>query len=165
MLGSRYGWHKQPGREDKLLEKVRSPRGSFPSVRADALFCSPKTFQKASVNFPWIMDFQNKSITELEVRHAILNDGLSATTQRAKVYFRGGIDSSEPGADLLHRLKDEIVACGVAPREYYDIDIFAQRVLADLKNQIELDFPSSCAFKLLCIKKIILSTYLVVLHG
>jgi hypothetical protein len=104
-----------------------------------------QTFEKASAEFPWIMDFQDRSITELEIRHAVLNDGLSATSQRAKFYVRSsqGVTGDEPGAQLLRRLKDEVVACGATSREYNDVEIFAQRVLSDLKNQIELDFPQS----------------------
>jgi len=52
MLGHRYGW-------------------SHADIKSDALLT--KTFKKASVNFPWVMNYQDRSVTELEIRHATLN--------------------------------------------------------------------------------------------
>ena len=91
------------------------------------------------------MDYPDRSITELEVRHAILNDGMSATSQRAKIYLKDihGLPPSA-GHEKLARLKDELTACGVTSRRYgSDMNDFAEQVLADLRNQIELDFPLS----------------------
>jgi hypothetical protein len=53
MLGNRYGWCQPKEKSDKLLMK---------------------TFEKGSIYFPWVNNFSDRSITELEIRHAVLNN-------------------------------------------------------------------------------------------
>jgi tetratricopeptide (TPR) repeat protein len=56
MLGERYGWHVDaslPQSGDKLLKK---------------------TFDEASITFPFVKKWRDRSATEIEIRHAVLNN-------------------------------------------------------------------------------------------
>ncbi|KAH3745330.1 Tetratricopeptide repeat protein [Pelomyxa schiedti] len=101
LLGQRYGWSHSENSRDALLTK---------------------TFANASSKFPWIMKFQDRSITELEVRHAILNKEQPSEYEQSHCafFFRDpavtqgrGPDFEEPSpilAGRLQNLKDEITA-------------------------------------------------------
>lgn len=49
LIGDRYGWAQVEGVPDEILRK---------------------SFENASINFPWINQYEDRSITELEIRHA-----------------------------------------------------------------------------------------------
>lgn len=53
LLGERYGWSHAIRETDELLDR---------------------TFANAQERYPWITDYKDRSITELEIRHAALND-------------------------------------------------------------------------------------------
>ena len=57
-LGARYGWHLDP----KIVKK--------PKKDGDKLL--KKTFEYAMSRNPWIKDYMTRSVTELEVRKAVL---------------------------------------------------------------------------------------------
>jgi len=58
MLGERYGWHVDP-----FLDKQSS---------GDTLL--KETFDVASMTFPWVKKWRDRSATEIEIRHAVLNN-------------------------------------------------------------------------------------------
>lgn len=88
ILGERYGWYANPNKPDPLLDL---------------------TFQKAAANYPWVTkyldlflffspffryksmvendSFTDRSVTELEVLHAVLNEQQNKSS--AYFYFKG----------------------------------------------------------------------------
>lgn len=126
VLGARYGW-AQPvgGTRDALLE------------------C---TFAAATARHDWLKEFQDRSITELEIRHAVLNRPTSSTTKRARFYFRNLSSEEEQLQDpRLASLKSEI-ANSVAPASKYSAAAeLGSQVYADLLKLIDIDFPVTYA--------------------
>jgi hypothetical protein len=58
MLGERYGWHVDPSA----------------STLSDGDQLLKKTFDVASVTFPFVKKWRDRSATEIEIRHAVLNN-------------------------------------------------------------------------------------------
>lgn len=58
MLGERYGWHVDPS--------------SNQQSSGDTLL--KETFEVASITFPWVKKWRDRSATEIEIRHAVLNN-------------------------------------------------------------------------------------------
>jgi hypothetical protein len=94
ILGERYGWSQSDDNKDELLTK---------------------TFAKAANSFPWILKYTNSSVTELEIRHAVLNNPCyspeslflfrnpSFSRGKGKEYLSNALDEEK-----LRNLKDEI---------------------------------------------------------
>jgi hypothetical protein len=115
-----------------------------------------KTFQYAAEQFPWTQQYRDRSVTELEIRHAILNslhagDAAAASQMRCKFYFRdpratfvheppGGAaaarSESPEALSKLHSLKSEIRGARLPCREY--------------KNQTQFARASNLAFWFTC---------------
>eukprot|EP01127_Copromyxa_protea_P007759 TRINITY_DN1769_c0_g2_i1.p1 TRINITY_DN1769_c0_g2~~TRINITY_DN1769_c0_g2_i1.p1 ORF type:complete len:1372 (+),score=255.43 TRINITY_DN1769_c0_g2_i1:36-4151(+) len=126
MLGSRYGWHsKEP------FEIDSDSRGT----------CSDKilesSFKNAVHEYPWIQYFTDRSITELEIRHACLNDPQSSTVKRALFYFK---DTNSFDSSKLRALRTEIVDSGFGAKTYTTPEL-AVMVLQDLQKMLDEDFP------------------------
>lgn len=68
MLGERYGWAQA---EEAALDELLH-----------------RTFEKALPSYPWIGNLRDRSITELEIRHAILNDLSDRATDHTLFYLR-----------------------------------------------------------------------------
>eukprot|EP01105_Mastigella_eilhardi_P028055 TRINITY_DN900_c0_g1_i10.p1 TRINITY_DN900_c0_g1~~TRINITY_DN900_c0_g1_i10.p1 ORF type:complete len:1319 (+),score=247.71 TRINITY_DN900_c0_g1_i10:561-3959(+) len=123
MLGERYGW-SQTESKDELLTK---------------------TFANASAKFPWISTFSDRSITELEIRHAALN----TSNTRALFFFRDpqyaharGPDFNESAQNTskLNRLKGEISDhCTVS--DYATPQEFGEKLQEQLLDLISREFP------------------------
>ncbi|KAH3743270.1 tetratricopeptide repeat protein [Pelomyxa schiedti] len=106
MLGDRYGWSHTENTRDDLLTK---------------------TFAHASSQFPWIMNFTDRSITELEIRHAVLNQA-TITTESQKhcgFFFRSEQFSRGKGPD------------------FEETNPHTARKLQALKESIEQRFPEN----------------------
>ena len=142
LLGERYGWHIPPnGDGDELLEITFD----------NTIIFNPQ--------FDWINSFRDRSVTELEIRHAVLNDVSQAT--RALFYFRqpgyghhllneGKISTEELdsyqsesayGYNKLESLKDEIMRSGFPVSSYVHHEDICELVVDQLKQAIALDFP------------------------
>lgn len=109
------------------------------------------SFMNASIEFPWIKYFTggnnlfldylsvlDRSITEIEIRHAALNDPNSLTAKRALFFLKKvtGVDNSK-----LSELRKEILDTGLNVKSYGDPSEVAENVLLDLQKMIEEDFP------------------------
>ena len=71
MLGGRYGWAQPLNKsEDPLLKR---------------------TLTKALHSHPWLSAFLDRSVTELEVRHAVLNDPHSVTARNALFFMKQNV--------------------------------------------------------------------------
>jgi tetratricopeptide (TPR) repeat protein len=103
---------------------------------------------------PWLAERTERSVTELEILHGVMND--PAMANRACFYFRDPAyvetvpsedrnDFVEPdpsGREKLSALKDSIRDSGLALRENYsDPQALADMVLADLTAAIDEEFP------------------------
>jgi len=120
MLANRYGWAKQGDKPDPMLDK---------------------TLEFAKKNFAWIEQYKDRSVTELEVRHAVLNDINSNTAQHALFYIRKQRGSSDDDLRLT-KLKEEIKRSGLLNiTDYSDHSAFEEAVLTQLQERIERDFP------------------------
>jgi len=112
----RYGWSHAEGK-DELLKK---------------------TFGKASVDFPWVKAFQDRSITELEIRHAVLNNPASETAKRALFFIKGDVKSD---SERLDQLKATIRNAHTT-HSYDSPQQLAEIALENLKQRIDKDFPA-----------------------
>ncbi len=106
---------------------------------------------------PWLERFRQRSATELEIRHAVLEGGRPAV--RAMFYFRrsgkarhGGktkIEAADAGENperLLEGLKEEIRRGRFPVREdYTDVGTLENWLLDDLWQAIREDFPEAPA--------------------
>eukprot|EP01125_Pyxidicula_operculata_P016146 TRINITY_DN552_c0_g1_i1.p1 TRINITY_DN552_c0_g1~~TRINITY_DN552_c0_g1_i1.p1 ORF type:complete len:1462 (+),score=367.44 TRINITY_DN552_c0_g1_i1:741-5126(+) len=132
MLGGRYGW-AQPlgsGPRDKLLEKTF----------ANAM--------SANVEYSWLKKYDDRSITELEIRHAVLNDPQSETARRSlfcmKVADKSSVASVSLGDDdvRLSKLKEEILLNNfLKNNRYQTVEELGNSVLEHFKNVLNEDFP------------------------
>ena len=126
LLGERYGWVPERGTisDDLIAEQ------------------------------PWLAERAERSVTELEILHGVLND--PAMANRACFYFRDPAyvetvpaadraDFVEPdaaGREKLSALKVRIRQSGLALHEDYpNPQALAERVLADLTTAINQEFP------------------------
>eukprot|EP01105_Mastigella_eilhardi_P013589 TRINITY_DN3099_c0_g1_i3.p1 TRINITY_DN3099_c0_g1~~TRINITY_DN3099_c0_g1_i3.p1 ORF type:complete len:1200 (+),score=287.12 TRINITY_DN3099_c0_g1_i3:441-4040(+) len=134
LLGERYGWHQTPGTPDLLLQK---------------------TFSRASFEFPWIDKFRDASVTELEVRHAALNNVPESDRMHALFYFRDQSYAAGRGTDFaaessaaaarLGALKAEILQRQLHEKDYTTPLEAATLIKADLEALLNKEFPTSAA--------------------
>jgi nephrocystin-3 len=83
LLGQRYGWSH--------AKSLTQPNAPLDESGDDML---KKCLDRAAQNFPWIEKYRDRSVTELEIRHAALNDLNSDTAQRALIYLKKPSNSS-----------------------------------------------------------------------
>lgn len=124
MLGGRYGWAQPETGVDDLLKR---------------------THDRGAESFPWIRKFSNRSVTELEIRHALLNDIDSDTARRGLVYLRK--DAQDDDIRLTH-LKKELVDLknqgGLRVVNHYSNAEDLKRILTnDLMKMLDEDFSLS----------------------
>ncbi|KAL6069903.1 DUF4062 domain-containing protein [Balamuthia mandrillaris] len=124
MLGERYGWAQADGKKDELLER---------------------TFERAMGQYPWLERYLDRSITELEIRHGVLNEMSDRNIEHARFYFRssspGDSSEAESHARKLLALKREILSSGLNVQNYERAAELAQHVVEDLRALIDADFP------------------------
>eukprot|EP01087_Luapelamoeba_hula_P007418 TRINITY_DN181_c2_g1_i1.p1 TRINITY_DN181_c2_g1~~TRINITY_DN181_c2_g1_i1.p1 ORF type:complete len:1492 (-),score=334.59 TRINITY_DN181_c2_g1_i1:1835-6310(-) len=129
MLGERYGWaHADDSFSDELLSR---------------------TFDRARGTYPWLANMKNRSITELEIRHAVLNDASARVLEHSMFYLRD--PSYMPAGpqdavytDRMEALKREIRLSGAAVVQDYKMPKdMAVYVLEAMKKMIDKDFPLS----------------------
>eukprot|EP01105_Mastigella_eilhardi_P028097 TRINITY_DN902_c1_g1_i4.p1 TRINITY_DN902_c1_g1~~TRINITY_DN902_c1_g1_i4.p1 ORF type:complete len:1050 (-),score=224.67 TRINITY_DN902_c1_g1_i4:515-3502(-) len=115
LLGDRYGWHQDP------------------TLPSDSLLS--RTFEKALPDFPWVAQFRARSVTELEVRHAVLNEG-ARLKDRAMFLFKKPCqeDASNEEQRLLQALKREITASGPNVYVYSDAEEAARTAQDNLRK-------------------------------
>jgi len=127
MLGYRYGW-AQPA-------DPRAPR--------DALL--QKTFATASADFSWIQKYSDRSVTELEIRHAVMNDPQSDTAQKSlfcRKVASGAVDDDE----RLTNLKSELdINPSIKTKKYKNMKDFEEAVYDHFMNLLNEDFPGKSA--------------------
>lgn len=131
LLGERYGWSQaRESIRDRLLEQ---------------------SFENASQEFPWITDYKDRSVTELEMLYGgLFYPDLSKLGTffylRDPSYKPSGYTSqlNETEKQKLSDLKQRVKISGLAVRDNYRTPRdLATLVLNDLKSLIERDFPLS----------------------
>jgi len=130
-----------PGREvlRTCLAEIDRCRPYFLAVLGDRygtiVHVPPETLDE----YPWLARYPRASITEIEIRHGVLNDPDRAT--QARFYIREG--SSD---DAQRALRKEI---GNAPRlrtrTYADLETFRETVFDDLKSIVDTVYPPAPA--------------------
>ncbi|KAH3757866.1 tetratricopeptide repeat protein [Pelomyxa schiedti] len=133
ILGERYGWCHPENSQDPLLTK---------------------TFAHASAQFPWVMNFTDRSITELEIRHAILNKsgGRAVNIDHTHFFFRNpayakgrGPDYEETSPAVLskvRKLKDTIQQQLPTNIHNYNEPYNLECILCEqVMNLLDMDFP------------------------
>jgi hypothetical protein len=124
LLGGRYGWAQPDHGVDDLLKR---------------------THDRAAESFPWIRKFSNRSVTELEVRHALLNDMGSETSRRGLVYMRK--DAQDEDVRLTQLKKELQDARGQGAfrslSQYRDAEELKRTLSADLMKLLDEDFPAA----------------------
>lgn len=92
------------------------------------------TFDKAAEVYPWVDNFRDRSITEIEIRHAILNDVSAA--MNTLCYIKSGSSDCE----LLDNLKRELASKFIV-QKYSDPTTLGEYVFSSLKKIIQRDYP------------------------
>ena len=125
-LGERYGWHHPEFKTDNLLHKNQL---------------------QASKEFPWIDQYKDRSITELEIRAALKSQNNNAIIYlRSPAYDKhrnlGGSESNY-AAQKLKQLKNELQSTLSESqiRNYKRTKDVYSMVEKDLKNLIDFHFP------------------------
>ena len=126
-----------------------------PQVGADELL--NKTFDVGvEAGYDWVDEHRTASATEIEIRHAVLNDpsymfrssfyfrhadyGESMPASERSVYYA----SSEWAKEQQDKLKDEIRGLDYPVLEgYKNVKDLASEVKVQLLKQIDLEFPKS----------------------
>eukprot|EP01128_Nolandella_sp_AFSM9_P003370 TRINITY_DN1445_c0_g1_i2.p1 TRINITY_DN1445_c0_g1~~TRINITY_DN1445_c0_g1_i2.p1 ORF type:complete len:1454 (-),score=310.78 TRINITY_DN1445_c0_g1_i2:10-3903(-) len=131
LLGNRYGWSQPLNGDGEVM------------LGADKLL--QKTHEHSSLKYPWIKRYADRSVTELEVRHAVLNDSQSQTALNSIFFLRGSMTSTNVDPRLI-KLKQEIMNDGFLNTNYYarasDLE---QALYESLLAQIDIDFPAEAA--------------------
>jgi tetratricopeptide (TPR) repeat protein len=133
LLGQRYGW-SQP-----------TPRSKETGLLNEADQLLKKTFDRAQINYPWLGDYRDRSVTELEVRHAVLNDLQSDSASRALFYLRRSTPGTRDDDPRLTTLKDELSSSSLKCAQYNSVDELARKLVDDFKVLFDRDFPASSA--------------------
>jgi hypothetical protein len=79
LLGQRYGW---------AHAKFTAQSNTDSPLNESADEILKKSLDRAMKSFSWIEKYRDRSVTELEIRHAVLNDINSETAQRALIYLK-----------------------------------------------------------------------------
>lgn len=153
------------------LSEIRQCRPYFIGLLGERYGWVPESLDPVVVERePWLREHANRSVTELEILHGVLND--PAMAQHAFFYFRdpayaqsrpgfvegrdpdeerrlGGLEASRRALRRrvhLDALKHRIVDSGLPVREGYpDPQVLADLVLADLTDVINREFPAGSA--------------------
>lgn len=157
MLGQRYGW-AQPSSTSTTTSSSGGGDGGAVARQQDDLL--RRTLDKAMASseaYAWLQHYADRSVTELEIRHALLNDPNPTALEHALFYFRdashrptrpssataGGGDGHEDrgNGDKLCALKREIRSVGCRVHQYHSPGDMAEHALGALKALIDAEFP------------------------
>lgn len=131
MLGERYGWAQPSDAPPVDLNSANT------APRQDVLL--KRSMQLALPKYPWIRSHASSSVTELEVRHAVLNHSDTPLAQRSLFMLRS--DAIDDDARLT-ALKSEISsAVGPDAVKRYSLNDFGDHVFNSLLARILADFP------------------------
>eukprot|EP00750_Incisomonas_marina_P024529 INCI5124.2.p1 GENE.INCI5124.2~~INCI5124.2.p1 ORF type:complete len:1327 (-),score=287.09 INCI5124.2:1886-5278(-) len=142
MLGERYGWHLTGEGDESLLET---------------------TFDIGAKHYPWVAEQRNRSVTEIEILGGALNPDIQDTKSGAILfYYREHEEFLKNTADKISpedypnympesplaqerqtALKEEIKKVGYKPKKYSSIEYLSQLIIQDMKNAINVMFPSA----------------------
>lgn len=127
------------------FEEIDRCRPFFIALLGDRYGWVPPTLPaEFASEHPWISGFQDRSVTELEIRHAALND--PAAAGHTFFYLRtlcAPLRESEPEdrRAKLARLKEEIRGSGLPVREFPDEQALGALVLQDFRGLIDRLYP------------------------
>ena len=136
IMTNRYGWHNTYILRGKVGHEDTS----------DILY--RETMEIAMQPFPWIESYDDRSATELEIRHGALRHA-DIMRHRAFFYYREkdfdhtAEEETRNAKERLQLLKEEIKQEGFPVRCYKTLTEFAGYVEEDLKGLIQEDFPKS----------------------
>eukprot|EP00727_Mastigamoeba_balamuthi_P008715 m51a1_g4466 hypothetical protein (1454) ;mRNA; f:212409-226250 len=105
-----------------------------------------RSFELAAKEFPWINDYRDRSVTELEMR-MVLRHEHSGDPKPAWFYLRDAyfLEDGPQAAQKLAALKSDICASGYPVREYMRPAQVTELVLDHLREYIDSKFPESDA--------------------
>jgi tetratricopeptide (TPR) repeat protein len=134
MLGSRYGWAQPSDAPPVDLGSASA------APRQDALL--KKSMQQALPSYPWIRSYAQSSVTELEVRHAVMNRPDSDLARRSLFMMRSNVTDEDA---RLTNLKQDISNGGYNRKTYRNgtNDDFGSTILQSLLSMILADFPDN----------------------
>jgi nephrocystin-3 len=131
-LGERYGWQRGPPKGEEGHDEMYQ-----------------KQLDRGKEAFPWIADYEDRAVTELEIMQAFLHDseeGREVDTTYMRVYLRkpkpehardmkdGEVD--ENCAQKLAELKERLQNSPVKPIEYETPEELGEYVLDDLSAML-----------------------------
>ncbi|MEW6348660.1 MAG: tetratricopeptide repeat protein [Thermodesulfobacteriota bacterium] len=138
------------------LRQVDECRPYFVGILGELYGWVPDSIERDLVKeMPWLAEHPGKSVTELEILHAALNDPVSAV--RSFFFFRDSgymvripleerknyASQSKEAKAKLDALKDRIRQSGLPVKENYtDPTALGNMVLEDLWTAIDADFPA-----------------------
>lgn len=103
-----------------------------------------KSLQNAFPNFPWIQYYSDRSITELEIRHAVLNDLNSETARRALFFIKEDSkhmsSCDNPKLDLLKK-EIRLLTHDISLHVYQQESQMAETLYQNLLKLLNKDFP------------------------
>ena len=139
------------------LAEIDNCRPYFIGILGERYGWVPKEISTALIERqPWLREHLNKSVTELEIVHGVLDKPEMAT--KAFFYFRDPeyaknlstakradfVTEDKDSKIKLERLKDRIRRSGLVLRENYtDPSVLADMILDDLWAAIDKEFPAS----------------------
>lgn len=130
------------------LHEIENCRPYFIGILGDRYGWVPESIPEDLINEqPWLKDYREKSITELEIAHGVIDKPQMAG--RAFFYFRDPASSTsdKQGEPRDHdekqrKLKNLIRQSGFPVTENYrDSKELGEKVFFDLKNTIDQEFP------------------------
>ncbi len=124
---------------ETCLAEIDACRPYFVAILGDYYgWIDPRAEERLARHFPHLRDYADRSITELEIRHAVLNSPLSSQIVRPLIYRRAPTgDRETPAVARILELISELQAFGCTVSEYSDADDLQLRVYADLRRVIE----------------------------
>eukprot|EP00741_Cyanophora_paradoxa_P016063 tig00000042_g15507.t1 len=136
----RYGWHLDPAEP--------------PDAAGNALFTL--NLQRAAEEFPWVAEWSDRSVTEIEILAGALLDVQGARGRSlfyvadealareagAKAGGAGGVGEGPHAARRLRALKARIAASGLPVRGYSDPAQLALALRDELTSMVESEYPA-----------------------
>lgn len=96
----------------------------------------PDAERRLSALFPHLARYADRSVTELEIRHALLNRPEGVQSCTPLVYVREDAIAEGPDEHVIRRLLADLATAGVPLRPYISPDDLAAQVGADLATAI-----------------------------
>eukprot|EP00741_Cyanophora_paradoxa_P015616 tig00020903_g15075.t1 len=133
---ARYGWHLNPN--------------ASAEDEGNALF--RLNLERAAGEFPWVREWEDRSVTEIEIRAGALRD-VAAARGRSMFYFASPSLSAAAAASgggegpyaaaRLEALKGDVRASGLPLEEYGTPEELARAIRSALTDMLERDHPLS----------------------